>query len=163
MTFLLSGAANGLDWQIIQEQLGAHASPSVYWPSSNAPPHRPVLIDISAGEVLERGETLFAEDFESDEYAGLTADRNGKGKCTQIPTSGYAFKDRVPFRPGHWIMIAWQARTVSGEQGTRIEVEFQDAEGKTLGKHFRHTRSRLARQGHVAGPGLAGSILGLLL
>ena len=141
---LSSGSAKALDWRIIQDQLGAQASPMVYWPSDSAPIFRSFQFKVPAGQVYAQGKVLFAEDFEGGalgDYPGhpgvtLIKDPCGKGICARVSTSEYRLKD-LPVPPGHWIVLGWKARTVSGEQRAFLEAGYRDAEGKPLGKPAR--------------------------
>ena len=148
---LSSGSAKALHWRAIQDELGAQASPMVYWPSDSAPIFRSFQFKVPAGQVYAQGDVLFAEDFESatlGDYPGhpgvtLIKDPCGKGTCAQFSTSEYRLKD-IPVLPGHWIMVGWKTRIVSGDPekpSASLEVSYLDAEGKLLGDPVRKQAS----------------------
>ena len=137
-TFLLSGTATALDWRLIRDEMRSQAR-----------------------EVYPRGRVLLARDFQSDrlgDYPGhpgvkLVKDPDGKGKCAQFSSSEYRLKD-IPVGLGHWIMVGWKARNVSGNGKAYLEVIYKDAEGKTLFVIGRHNlKSPLPRrQASAEGP-----------
>ena len=109
--------AGALDWRLIQDDLGAQTD-----------------------QVYLQSKALFEEDFEGGilgEYPGhpgvrLVKDPDGNGRCAQFSTSPYQLKDLVPVQPGHWLLVGWKARNVSGGGDAHIEIIYQDAEGKTV-------------------------------
>ena len=113
---VVSGIAAALDWRIIQDQLGAEAS-----------------------QVYPRGKVLFAEDFEratlGKNHPGVTLVKNsrGKGSSARFSTSAYQMKD-IRVLSGHWIVVGWKSRTLSGDGagGAFVEIIYKDAKGKTL-------------------------------
>ena len=116
--------AYGLDWRIIQDQIGTQPN-----------------------QVFPRGKVLFKEDFEratiGEDQPGVTLVKNadGKGSSAQLTTSAYHLKN-IPVIPGHFIMVGWKARTLSGDGsgGAFIETSFKNTEGKTLFTIGRHNQ-----------------------
>jgi len=145
---LFPGGASALDWRLIQDELGTQASRMVYWPTDSASAFRSFQFKVPADQVRSRGKVLFAEDFEGGglgDYPGhpgvtLVKAPDVRSPCVQFSTAEYRLKD-VPVVPGHWIIVGWKARTVSGEQRAFLEASYRDAEGKPLGQPVRHRAS----------------------
>jgi len=143
---LFPGAASALDWRVIQDELGTQASPIVYWPTDSTPLFHSFQLGVRASQVYPRGGVLFEQDFERGTLGEghpevtLCRDPDGKGTCARFSTSEYRLQ-ALPVPPGHWIMVSWKARTVSGGGVAYLEASYKDAEGKPLGQPERHQAS----------------------
>jgi hypothetical protein len=136
-----------LDWRIVQDQIGAQARRTTYWPYSSTPLFHSFQIEAPTDWAQSEAEILFEEDFEGatlgehPSHLGVTLVKSpdGTGTCAQFSGSEFRLKETIWIHPGHFILLRWKSRFIAGDgsKGAYIETKYRDAQGNLVGKPSR--------------------------
>ena len=146
--WLFSNNAGAVDWRVIQDHIGAQVRRSEHWPYDSTPLFHSFQIDAPKDWAKSEAKLLFEQEVDGatlGEYPGhpgvtLVKDPSGSGACARISDSEFRLVDPIAIPPGHFILLRWKARSVSGDhsKGAYIETTYRDAQGKQVGKPVRH-------------------------